>query len=84
MKNDEFTGCGISDVWATDESDPFYKPCIDHDSIYSLKNPFVTRHEADKVFLAKMLEIAGNSWGLKAKAYLYYFIVRCFGAPYWG
>lgn len=31
---DTYTGCGISNWWATDESDPFFKACQAHDAAY--------------------------------------------------
>lgn len=31
---DIYTGCGISNWWATDERDPFYRICQIHDALY--------------------------------------------------
>lgn len=87
MKDDDYTGCGISTIWATDERDPFWEACQVHDGFYSkdsVVKDSLSRKQADQLFLKTMLSIAKESWALKAKAYLYYFIVRCLGAQYWG
>ena len=86
MKEDNYSGCGISQIWATDERDPFYDICLMHDAAYekgSEIQKILSRKHLDKLFLNQCLEIAGSSIALKIKAYVYYSIVRSFGWLYW-
>lgn len=86
MKDDKFEGCGIKDILATDSSDPFHKACVTHDKAYekgSVMQKMSSRKQADDIFLAQCLEIAGSCWPLKVKAYVYYGIIRAVGWLYW-
>lgn len=85
MAEDKYDGCGVSTIWATSEKDPFFEACKIHDSFYSKGSPaqsLMTRKEADKILLNNMLKVA-NTPILKAKAYLFYGIVRALGGFYW-
>lgn len=84
--DDEYCGCGISHIWATSPNDPLQEACAWHDAAYlegSDEQQRFTRRVVDKTFLDKMLNIAGGNWKLKARAYLYYYIVRAFGHYWW-
>lgn len=86
MTDDEYTGCGISSLWATDPNDPFHRACKIHDADYtegSVVQQFYDRKFADKNFLNRMLVAAGDSWQLKLRAYFYYAIARLVGKRYW-
>lgn len=85
-KDDSQVGCGISSIWMTSNNDIFFPACEFHDSAYE-KDSFLqkkfTRAAIDKMFLNQMLVIAEENILLKARAYLYYYIVRIFGGKYW-
>lgn len=84
--DDEYCGCGISYIWATSPNDPLQEACAWHDAAYmkgSDEQQRFTRSVVDKTFLDKMLNIASDDWKLRARAYLYYGIVRLFGSTFW-
>ena len=84
-KDDDYTGCGISRIWATDKSDPLFPACEAHDYLYSDEgqNVKLTRKEADQILLYKGLFIAKDNIKLRFRAYLYYAIARALGWLYW-
>lgn len=85
MSSDDIDRCGIG-ILSTDESDPFARMCVIHDQAFILKEQgqeTMSRREVDKRFLRAMLIRAGDSTGLKLRAYLYYGIARLLGHPFW-
>ncbi len=85
IKDDDYTGCGISPL-ATGKKDPFHEACAWHDKTYTENSWHQTslgRKVIDKLFLVQMLLIAGDSWGLKLRANIYYRLARIFGARLW-
>lgn len=85
MAEDKESGCGISRVWMTSRDDKFFMSCKMHDGMYTEGSPIqelLTRKEADKLFLNHMLTRA-DSLKDKARAYLYYAIVRVVGWMWW-
>lgn len=85
VSEDRAIGCGVS-PFITGEGDPFFNACEWHDKAYtkdSWAEHQMTRDEVDRFFLNQMLLIAGEDTLLKARAYLYYDIVRFFGCRWW-
>lgn len=86
MSEDKEQGCGISKLWMTPREDPFFSSCQMHDGMYTKGSPIqdlLSRKEADTLFLKHMLNNSRNDWRLKARAYLYYAIVRLIGGLWW-
>lgn len=85
MKDDNGKGCGISWLWLDAYGD--FKPaCSIHDAEYGLNDGGVqpkTRKEVDDMFLQIMLNEAKGSTRKKAKAYIYYGLVRALGGLWW-
>ncbi len=85
MVADDKDRCGVGS-FSTDSDDPFSAACEWHDLQYRRKEDkksILSRKRVDEQFLKQMLEIAGDSWKLKAKAYFYYRVARLFGGPLW-
>lgn len=84
--------CGIwpfsTDWFGEDE---FHQACKLHDNLFvqnELGITSLTRLDADRVFLRKMLSVAdmyegAARWGLRTKAYVYYGLARAFGWIAW-
>lgn len=84
-KEDPYDGCGVG-IASTSKKDPFYESCRWHDATYSdgsIWQDKYSRETIDKHFLQQMLLIAGDSYGLKMRAYLYYGLARLFGSRLW-
>jgi hypothetical protein len=85
IPDDTHIGCGVYPL-ITSEKDPMLPACAWHDKAYvegSWQQHFMTRKEVDDEFLRRMLELAGSSLLLKARAYTYYGLVRACGGPFW-
>lgn len=85
MTDDPIAGCGISNIWLTRVDDPFKSACDWHDSAYesgSSEQQIYSRKTVDTIFLNIMLREASTLY-LKARAHLFYGLVRAFGGKYW-
>lgn len=89
MSDDKDCGCGISKIWFTGSKDPLLAACLWHDIAYT-RNSFQQRSgwnraRVDNEFLRQMLAIAAAhlSATMKARAYVYYGIVRAVGWRWW-
>ncbi len=86
LPEDPSLGCGYF-LFRTGDGDPFRVACEIHDQRYANHEAAIgeifTREQADSEFLHSMLETAGESWMLRAKAYGYYVIVKAFGGLIW-
>jgi hypothetical protein len=85
MVADEKDRCGLWEL-STGDNDPFIDACVWHDERYVAKElgkDRIGRKRVDRQFLTQMLEIAGDSLVLKARAYSYFGIARLFGGPLW-
>lgn len=85
IPDDPNTVCGY---WFlnTGKNDYFIPACEFHDKAYtkgSWHQKHMTRKEVDDKFLEHMLLLAGNDLTKKAKAYLFYGIVRSVGGIFW-
>lgn len=77
-------GCGAGRFLFKDPE--FHEVCEWHDKAHlhdSWHAKNMSRKETDQYFLNLMLKRAGSSLVLKAKAHLYYAIVRLVGWKYW-
>lgn len=79
--------CG---VWpfVTGPNDPFWPACVIHDRAWQDhidgKTPYAhSSRPCDLEFLDNMLILAGDSWRLRIRAHLYYYIVRAYGELMW-
>lgn len=82
---DDYEGCGIR-PFATGRKDPFFDACSWHDSAYtklSFQQRELSRKITDLQFYHQMLVIAGDSWKLQARAWIFYRLARLFGARFW-
>lgn len=85
MSADPVDRCGIG-IASTNNKDPFAYICVWHDDQYDLKERGMqplSRKEVDQLFLIMMKSASGDSLKLKARAYLYYWLARVAGGPYW-
>lgn len=78
----EPAGLGISWLWKLPDSHPFFEAGIKHDAAYD-KMELSSSYQADKIFLEDCLKVAGNSYKLKAQAYLFYILCRIWGFFKW-
>lgn len=77
----EDSGCGISWLWQV-TNDPLKPACDWHDTIYEHRLDGVTTPPlavVDAEFLRMMLNLAGDSWRLRARAYFYWALARVWG-----
>lgn len=83
---DPVTGIGISWLWMLPDSHPFFRAAVRHDQAYVDQFAGVstepTSKKADKRFLADCL-LVSDTFKLKSEAYLFYGIVRAWGALRW-
>jgi len=87
FKKSSSDGIGIPWLWQLPNNHPFYDAAIEHDKAYDDKRAGIiadkTSSLVDTKFLLDCLEVAGDSWKLKAQAYLFYYLCRAWGAIYW-
>jgi hypothetical protein len=75
-------GLGITWLWQLPDTHPFHLAGVEHDRAYEERKHSSSKH-ADRIFLARCLEIAGSSWWLRGQAYLFYGLVRAWGVVAW-
>lgn len=63
---------GLKKWWLFGSPDVFDGPAREHDEAYEGRRPELTQEDADQLFLAQCLVIAGDSTYLKARAYFFY------------
>jgi len=74
-------GLGISYLWQLSDTHPFHFAGVKHDRAYDLKIGPSSKPYDDE-FLKDCLSVA-NTVYLKAQAYLFYLLVRSWGALKW-
>lgn len=75
-------GLGVPWLWQLPDTHPFHEAGVRHDRAYD-ERIGDSSWVVDRIFLNECLEIAGTSRLLKVQAYLFYLIVRAWGAIYW-
>ena len=87
LPDDKEPGCGYG-LFKTGEDDPLLRACDVHDARYGQHEvgkefePY-SQARADREFLNNSLRLAGGSKILKARAYIYYGLIRTFGWLVW-
>lgn len=74
--------CGLTSLWATAADDPFTPCCAIHDTEYLLPNPR-PRLAVDLSFYACCVESAKGDHSERARALLFYKVVRLIGWRYY-
>lgn len=65
--------------FVTNKDDPFFSACVWHDSAYEGLEAYESTKWIDRIFLEKMLFIAGEDKPLRIRARLYYSLARTYG-----
>ena len=84
LPEDDAEGCGYSPIIWNDPT--LFSACAIHDAEYGsnfLRQSEKTRAQVDKEFLSNMLDLSKGKPLARARAYVYYWIVRAVGGLFW-
>lgn len=81
-KEGKDVGLGISWLWMLPKTHPFFWASVIHDFEYEIKE-FDSSLIPDKRFLRNCLHLSRKSKYLKTQAYVFYVLIRLWGATTW-